>query len=157
MSDVETPEQSASTPTPQLTPKAKGRGRGRGRKAVAPKKEPPKPAPITGTGRRGRFKQFADDKVQANYERQRELKASYAALANVVKPALQDLASRAVKKLNKDETYHMLVPEYAMIKEHADMRLDRRLAFSENKLAIAAKMTFKAKHIQLGAVRDIYK
>ncbi|KAK6210296.1 hypothetical protein QIS74_11880 [Colletotrichum tabaci] len=157
MSDVETPEQSASTPTPQLTPKAKGRGRGRGRKAVAPKKEPPKPAPITGTGRRGRFKQFADDKVQANYERQRELKASYAALANVVKPALQDLASRAVKKLNKDETYHMLVPEYALIKEHADMRLDRRLAFSENKLAIAAKMTFKAKHIQLGAVRDIYK
>ncbi|KAJ0161056.1 hypothetical protein CTA2_6846 [Colletotrichum tanaceti] len=157
MSDVETPEQSASTPTPQLTPKAKGRGRGRGRKAAAPKKEPPKPAPIIGTGRRGRFKQFADDKVQANYERQRELKASYAALANVVKPALQDLTSRAVKKLNKDETYHMLVPEYATIKEHADMRLDRRLEFSENKLAIAAKMTFKAKHIQLDAVRDIYK
>ncbi|GKT88135.1 hypothetical protein Ct61P_05985 [Colletotrichum tofieldiae] len=157
MSDVETPEQSASTPTPQLTPKAKGRGRGRGRKAAAPKKEPPKPAATAGTGRRGRFKQFADDKVQANYERQRELKATYAALANVVKPALQDLASRTVKKLTKDEAYHMLVPEFAVVNDHVDLRLDRQLAFSENKLAIAAKMTFKAKHIQLGAVRDIYK
>ncbi|KAK2004829.1 hypothetical protein LX36DRAFT_676653 [Colletotrichum falcatum] len=157
MSDVETPEQSASTPTPQLTPKAKGRGRGRGRKTAAPKKEPPKPAAAAGTGRRGRFKQFADDKVQANYERQRELKATYAALANVVKPALQDLASRTVKKLTKNEAYHMLVPEFAVVNEHVDLRLDRQLALSENKLAIAAKMTFKAKHIQLDAVRDIYK
>lgn len=110
-----------------------------------------------GTGRRGRFKQFADDKVQANYERQRELKATYAALANAVKPALQDLASRSVKKLTKDEMYHMLVPEFEVIKDHLDERHSNRLAIAENKLAITARTTFASKKHQLGAVQDIYQ
>ncbi|KAK1691236.1 hypothetical protein BDP55DRAFT_258653 [Colletotrichum godetiae] len=157
MSDVETPEQSFSTPTPQLTPKAKGRGRGRGRKAVAPKKEPPKPAATAGTGRRGRFKQFSDDKVQANYERQRELKAQYAALANAVKPALQDLASRSIDTLTNDKDYHTTVPEFKVIEDNLDARFERSLLYLENKLATAARTVFKSKHAKLGAVRDIFK
>ncbi|UQC78179.1 uncharacterized protein CLUP02_03655 [Colletotrichum lupini] len=157
MSDVETPEQSFSTPTPQLTPKAKGRGRGRGRKAVAPKKEPPKPVATAGTGRRGRFKQFSDDKVQANYERQRELKAQYAALANAVKPALQDLASRSIDTLTNDKDYHKTVPEFKVIEDNLGARFERSLLYLENKLATAARTVFKSKHAKLGAVRDIFK
>ncbi|KAL0931773.1 uncharacterized protein CTRU02_212726 [Colletotrichum truncatum] len=157
MSDTETPEQSASTPTPQPTPKAKGRGRGRGKKPAVPKKEPPKPVPVAGTGRRGRFKQFSDDKVQACYERQRELKAQYAALANAVKPALQDLASRSVRKLTRDGEYYTQVPEFDVVKSHLQQRFSTRLDVAENKLAIDQKMVINSREEQRKAVQEIFE
>lgn len=157
MSDTETPEQSASTPTPQPTPKAKGRGRGRGRKPTAPKKEVTKPAPTIGTGRRGRFKQFENDEAQAKYERQRELKAQYNALSNAMKPALQDLATRSVKRLTKDSDHYMQVPEFEVVKQELQERLEHRIATVERKLAHDTKMTMAAYEHQKAAVLEIYQ
>ncbi|KAF9874025.1 hypothetical protein CkaCkLH20_08397 [Colletotrichum karsti] len=157
MSDTETPEQSGSTPTPQPTPKAKGRGRGRGRKPAAPKKEVPKPAPTAGTGRRGRFKTFSDDKVQAAYERQRELKAHYANLANAMKPALQDLVTRSVKRLTRDDDYYQSVPEFEVVRNHLEERLASRVSVAERKLAIDQKMVIGAKEMQRLAVQEIFE
>ncbi|TDZ60699.1 hypothetical protein CTRI78_v004764 [Colletotrichum trifolii] len=157
MSDTETPEQSASTPTPQPTPKVKGKGRGRGRKPAVPKKEAPKPAPAAGTGRRGRFKQFADDKVQAAYERQRELKSQYAALANAVKPALQDLASRDVKNITRDPEYHSRVPEFEVVTRDLQQRLDKRLAVLKNKYDLDRNMTLASRDHCAGAVQEIFQ
>ncbi|KAJ0375356.1 hypothetical protein COL26b_006412 [Colletotrichum chrysophilum] len=159
MSDTETPEQSASTPTPQPTPRAtRGRGRGRGRRPAVPRKEAaPKPAPTAGTGRRGRFKQFSDDKVQAAYERQRELKAQYAALANAVKPALQDLATRTVRRLTKDGDYYTSVPEFDVVTDHLQDRFTKRLAVAKTKLGIDQKMVLAAKEMQREAVQEIFE
>ncbi|KAF6836932.1 hypothetical protein CMUS01_05198 [Colletotrichum musicola] len=157
MSDTETPEQSASTPTPQPTPKAKGRGRGRGRKPAAPKKETTKPAPTLGTGRRGRFKQFDNDEVQARYERLRELKVHYNALSNAMKPALQDLATRSVKRLTKDSDHYTQVPEFEIVKQELQERFDERLAVLERKLAHDTKLTQAAIEHQKAAVQEIYK
>jgi hypothetical protein len=128
--DIPVAELSASaTPTPTLTPNLKatpkGKGRGRGRKAVVKKTVVPASTapPVIATtaprkaagGRRGRTKQFDSDRMQAAYERMRELKACYAELAAIMKPALIDLADREVDLLKKDPNRHKSQPEYDIV------------------------------------------
>ncbi|KAH6671509.1 hypothetical protein F5X68DRAFT_42740 [Plectosphaerella plurivora] len=141
------------TPTPKATPKGKGRGRGRkpgaAKKVVVPASTA---TPVIATtaprkaagGRRGRTKQFDSDRMQAAYERMREIKACYSELAAVVKPALIDLADREVELLKNDPSRHQSQPEYHAVinqldsirkgrTEEADARLDLDLEAEERR------------------------
>lgn len=92
-----------------------GRGRGTGRGgSTASSSLKLSAAKLTGRGgtRRGRAKTFTDSRVQAAYERQRDLKATYQAVAHAIKPALQELADRAIEDAIKNQESYKLVPEY---------------------------------------------
>ncbi|KAK1247994.1 hypothetical protein MKX07_000882 [Trichoderma sp. CBMAI-0711] len=52
-----------------------------------------------GGTRRGRAKSFADSRVQAAYERQRDLKATYQTVSYAIKNALQELADRSIDEV----------------------------------------------------------
>jgi len=133
MSDKDHPEEhvAPSSPTAVDTP-SKGRGRGKGkgrgkRKSLAKAKTfagVKKPVP---TGRRGRIKQYNDPRVQAAYERQREVKSAYLSIISHMKPALEELASRNIEKLKKDPEIHKTVPEFDIITEQLDTRLTKVL------------------------------
>jgi hypothetical protein len=132
MSETDNPAaQAAETPqeAPQETPKgrqnAKGRGRGGKRKGTGKGKAAQKPAAkkTATTGRRGRLKQFNDARVQAVYERQRELKAQFNQVAHVLRPALLDLADRETEQLSEDPEYHK---QNAYIAALQQTLLDRR-------------------------------
>lgn len=158
MSDIElAPDNTAAelsasatpTPTPKATPK--GKGRGRGRKAVAKKVVVPASVapPISATtaprkaagGRRGRTKQFDDDHIQSKYERQREIKSCYSELAQILKPALIELADRQIESMKKDANYHKQWPEYTVVTTElqgiADLRKEQ--ADANYTLAIEAE------------------
>ncbi|ROT40370.1 hypothetical protein SODALDRAFT_95085 [Sodiomyces alkalinus F11] len=155
-------DQSASatpTPTPKATPKGKGRGRGRKRAAnkktaaaatiVAPKK-------AVG-GRRGRTKQFDDDKVQAYYERQRELKAYYNELSQFIKPMLVELAEREVEALKTDRDFHKRAPEYQEVRDQLKKRLEHQNHLSENRRRYDVENEIKQNQEIIAALHTIYK
>ncbi|KAJ9154986.1 hypothetical protein NKR23_g2422 [Pleurostoma richardsiae] len=102
---------------------AKGFRRGRGRgaaRAVVARTAIKKPT----NGRRGRQKVFENNKAHAAHEQQRELKAAYSALANAIRPALEELADRNVDLLRDQTDAHQEVDEYKEIKDFLDRRLD---------------------------------
>ncbi|KAM0285340.1 hypothetical protein ACHAQH_001529 [Verticillium albo-atrum] len=155
MSDTEQPAESASatpTPTPKPTPQ-KGKGRGRGRKSAAATKKATAAAIAAANaaagpkktigGRRGRTKQFDDDKTQASYERQRELKAYYNELASIIKPALVDLADRQVEAMKEDPDYHKRVPEYQALVKELNARLDGEVDKAARRRVISTKAELK--------------
>ena len=78
--------------------RGRGRGGGRGASNAGVAKSTATRGGRGGT-RRGRAKNFSDSRVQAAYERQRHLKATYQAVAHALKPALQELAERSVDEL----------------------------------------------------------
>lgn len=117
----------ASSPPPTDTP-SRGRGRGRGkgrgkRKSLAKTKALAAVKKLVPTGRRGRIKQYSDPRVQAAYERQREVKTAYLSIISHVKPALEELASRNIEKLKKDSNAHKAVPEHDIVKNQLDAKL----------------------------------
>lgn len=131
-------EKSASgTPAPTPKPTPKGKGRGRGRKGAANKKTGAAATTVAPKkavgGRRGRTKQFDDDRVQAYYERQRELKAYYNELSQFIKPMLIELADREVESLKTDPNCHKRVPEYDVLRDDLKKRLDHQIHLSENR------------------------
>jgi hypothetical protein len=130
MSDTDMVDAAPEEP-PKVKPTPKGRGRGRkrgvakGRVQKAPLKK------AAATGRRGRLKQFSDTRIQANYERQRELKAHFASVAAILKPALQDLAERNVDKIIEDPDYHKHKAEYPAIIAALDKKRNDTLRHAE--------------------------
>jgi len=103
--------------SPAKAPRGSGRGRGRGSRGggrggriskPAPKPAPPKP--VSGRGRRQKLYEWP--KAQAAYERAQELKSNYNALSRQIKPALEELADRNIKKLQEDLTAIEQGPEY---------------------------------------------
>lgn len=167
-------EHSASgtpTPTPKATPKAKGRGRGR--KAAVNKKataavaaanvvgattatSAPGPKKAVG-GRRGRTKQFDNDKIQASYERQREIKAYYNDLAASIKPALITMAEREIEAIKTDPDYFMRVPEYKAVRDELKRRYDRQIQFSENRCNLDNAVEEKVNRNKIDALTADFK
>lgn len=130
----------AENESPAKEPAARGRGRGgrgrggRGRgggrggsNAVVSKTAA---AAKTGRGgsRRGRAKNFADSRVQAAYERQRHLKATYQAVAHALKPALQELAERSIDEVIQDPEAYKKSDNYQYVLEELEQNLERKLA-----------------------------
>lgn len=116
-----------STPKPAQSPAAspakgkaaatkKSSGRG------VTKRKGRKPAPKKG-GRgkgRGQKKTYEDPRVQAAYERQRELKDLYSTVSAAVKPALEEIADQSVKNLLQDPDSHRDCPEHDEVKQQLD-------------------------------------
>lgn len=113
--EMESPAREASTAASSTTRgrgrggrSGRGRGRGAGGRGGASNNNTASTSGVTkssvarggrGGTRRGRAKNFSDSRVQAAYERQRDLKATYQAVAQALKPALQELAERNIDEL----------------------------------------------------------
>lgn len=134
----------AENESPAREPTTRGRGRGgrgrggrgrggRGGSSAAVAKPP---ATKTGRGgsRRGRAKNFSDSRVQAAYERQRHLKATYQAVAHALKPALQELAERSIDEaIQNPDTYRHADEHFPVIRQ-LQGNLQRKLAEHEHRL-----------------------
>lgn len=108
---------------PQPVSGGKGRGNGRKRGANSAAQKAAVKKATGGNGRRGRFKRFSDPRVQAAYERNRDLKANFSLLAAAVKPFLEELADRSTKRLKEDEHAHEEAEEYDVIQKFLNDRL----------------------------------
>ena len=99
-----------------------GRGRGGGR----------------GKGR-GRHKTYDDARVQAAYERQKELRELFSEVASAVKPALEKVADHNINQMIEDPHAHEDVEEFHIIQRELDDRLAATIAsvrgVSEQRLA----------------------
>lgn len=103
--------------------------------------------PGRGGSRRGRAKSFTDSRVQAAYERQRDLKATYQAVAHAIKPALQELAERSIEEALKEPDFFKTVPEYKPLVRQLQSKFDGRLAQHHRRLECdlnLAKATYDA-------------
>lgn len=115
----------------------RGRGRGRGGGASASSAavtKPPNTRGGSGRARRGRAKNFSDSRVQAAYERQRDLKATYQAVAHALKPALQELAERSIDELMQNPSIHKEAAGYSPIVAQLQRNLDRKIAQFDSRL-----------------------
>ena len=162
MSDTEAVD---VAPPPEEAPKgrtnARGRGRGgrrkgagRGGKAATQRAAPKKPA--TTGGRRGRLKQFNDSRVQANYERQREIKAHFAHVAAVLKPVLQDLAERNIEQLTEDPETYKRNPGYGPMVDALDTRRNERLNAIQLNYQIKAGVTNKTFDLETRVINETF-
>ncbi|KAL7918947.1 hypothetical protein ACQKWADRAFT_330152 [Trichoderma austrokoningii] len=100
-----------------------------------------------GGTRRGRAKSFADSRVQAAYERQRDLKATYQAVAHALKPVLQELADRSIEELLQKSDGHRFAPEHWPVVEELNQRLAKKLSLFDRQLEanlILAESTYSA-------------
>ncbi|KAG6025158.1 hypothetical protein E4U41_001598 [Claviceps citrina] len=126
--------------------RGRGRGGGRGVSSAAVSKSTAATRGRGGT-RRGRVKNFSDSRVQAAYERQRDLKATYQAVALALKPALQELAERTVDDmLQRPDAYKQADEHWVVIRQLKD-KLDDKLHVCDRRLECdldAAKRTFDA-------------
>lgn len=112
-----------------------GRGRGGGRGAshtTVSKITTTKPG--RGGVRRGRAKSFNDSRVQAAYERQRHLKATYQAVAHALKPALQELAERNIEDALQNQDAHKHADEHLPVIRQLRRNLERKLAEHDRRL-----------------------
>lgn len=112
----------------------RGRGGGRGNSSSAASVRLATMKSARGGTRRGRAKSFTDSRVQAAYERQRDLKATYQAVAHAIKPALQELAERSVDEiLQKPETFR-LAKEHQPVLDELQLTLDKKIAQHDQRL-----------------------
>lgn len=120
-----------------------GRGRGRGGRGRGNARGGTSSAALTktttakagrGGSRRGRAKNFSDSRVQAAYERQRHIKHTYQAVAQSIKPALQELAERSIEKLLQDPDAYKNAQEFRPIVDHLDHQLQHKLAEYDRRL-----------------------
>ncbi|KAI1815295.1 hypothetical protein GGS20DRAFT_544357 [Poronia punctata] len=90
---------------------------------------------------RGRNKTYEDQRVQAAYDRQKDLRDLYSEVANAIKPVLEDLADMSVKNLTENPTAHKEVSEYQTLQRALDDRLEEVLSSAqqefENRTTIA--------------------
>ncbi|KAL7788302.1 hypothetical protein V8C37DRAFT_238944 [Trichoderma ceciliae] len=120
-----------------------GRGRGGGRGASSSASAISK-STFTKSGRggtrRGRAKSFTDSRVQAAYERQRDLKATYQAVAHALKPALQELAERSIDEMLQRSDIHRSSHEHLPVVQELRERLAKKLALFDRQLDANLKL-----------------
>jgi hypothetical protein len=66
--------------------------------------------------------------VQAAYERQRELKATYQAVAHALKPALQELAERSIDEAVQNPDLHKQSDQHAPVVKQLQRNFHDRIA-----------------------------
>lgn len=116
--------------------RGRGRGGGRGASQAAAVNKNTSTRGGRGGVRRGRAKTFSDSRVQAAYERQRDLKSLYQAVTAALKPALQELAERNVDEILADPDRFRNVDEYLPVIGQLQDRLAKALKQSENHLSL---------------------
>ncbi len=133
-----------------LTPSLRGRGRGRGGRGrgrgggrgasnINVTKVTSTRGGRGGT-RRGRAKNFTDSRVQAAYERQRDLKATYQAVAHALKPALQELAERSIDDILQNPDKYKDTEYYFPVISQLRSNLEKRLAEHQNRFDCDMKL-----------------
>lgn len=135
-----------------------GRGKARGGRAPAAPKQGKvtKPAAVKQqTGRGRRQKVYDNVKAQAAHERMGELKAAFNNLTRAMKPALNELAERTLKKLTDEPEAAEMAPEAAEIHRFLDGRLGETIRSIDQerglKVANAEKMFEKNKEVTKNA------
>lgn len=130
----------------------RGRGRGGGRGGAANNNSnttasntagvTKQTAPRGGRGKtgRGRAKTFADTRVQAAYERQRDLKSLYQSVATVLKPALQELAERNIDELINSPDGYKQVDGYEPLMNQLQEKLDTSLQQNDKRFELDTKL-----------------
>lgn len=118
--------------------RGRGRGRGGGRGASQAAGVPKTTSTRGGRGgvRRGRAKNFSDSRVQASYERQRDLKSVYQTVTAALKPALQELAERNVDEILADPDRFRNVDEHLPVISQLQKRLDKALQQTKKRLEL---------------------
>ena len=120
----------------------RGRGGGRGAStSAAVAKSTAASRPGRGGTRRGRAKSFSDSRVQAAYERQRDLKATYQAVAHALKPVLQELAERSIDEILQQPDVFKNAEEYSPIVDALRFNLEKRLAEHQKRLQCDLQMS----------------
>ncbi|KAH8674066.1 hypothetical protein BX600DRAFT_224859 [Xylariales sp. PMI_506] len=77
-----------------------------------------------GRGRgRGRNKTYDHPRVQAAYERSKELRELYSDVTAAMKPALEKLADQTLNQMIENRDAHKQVPEYRVVQNELDDRL----------------------------------
>ncbi|KAI2615467.1 hypothetical protein GGR54DRAFT_642229 [Hypoxylon sp. NC1633] len=123
-------------------------------KAVAPKKpsgkgvtkriakKPAAKKATTSRGKgRGHKKTYSDPRIQAAFERQRELRELYSQVAMVVKPVLEHMADQTVKELIEDENAYKEAPEFDAIQQQLDDQLEQVIAAADKEYHQQVAMT----------------
>ncbi|KAI0180304.1 hypothetical protein GGR52DRAFT_237725 [Hypoxylon sp. FL1284] len=100
---------------------------------------------------RGQKKTYDDPRIQAAYERQRELRDLYATVSMAVKPALEQQADQNVKKLLEDPEAYKNVPEYLAVKQQLDDQLERVIANAD--LEHHTRRSMAERTYRLGRIR----
>ncbi|ORY70080.1 uncharacterized protein BCR38DRAFT_99239 [Pseudomassariella vexata] len=150
--------QAADSPTPSPV---RGRGFGRGKILAArglSKRMARKPAPKRG-GRgkgRGRHKTYDDLRVQAAYERQKELRDLYSEVTSAAKPALEKLAEYSINQMIEDPTHHEEVAEFKEVQQQLDERLQRTINDANSVLSKEIAITENQRHLDLSFTENSY-
>ncbi|KAI4596360.1 hypothetical protein KJ359_005489 [Pestalotiopsis sp. 9143b] len=135
--DEHSPADGSPAPSPARPGRGgwRGRGRGSGRGgrggALARKSGITKRGGNRGRGR-GRNKIYTTPRVQAAYERSKDLREIYSDVSSAMKPALERLAEHTLNQMIADPEFHTKVPEYAAIQNELDDRLKTRLEHLES-------------------------
>ncbi|KAI4870930.1 hypothetical protein F4820DRAFT_466559 [Hypoxylon rubiginosum] len=153
-----------STPKPTQSPAAspaKGKAAatkkpsGRGLTKRTARKPPPKKG-ARGRGR-GRGKTFSDPRVQAAYERQRELRELFSSVSMAVKPALEEIADQSIKKLLEDPESYKETPEYLEVQQQLDDQLKKVIENADLELHTRFKMAERTCELERNRVEQSFQ
>jgi hypothetical protein len=115
---------------PEIIPLVRKRGRpstrGRGGKRLVLTRQNSN-LPNKKKGGQGKHKQSNNQQIQGGYDRMRELKVAFKELGKIVRAANDTLAEKSIEKMQEDETYHIMQPEYAKVMTGLDGVLTTRI------------------------------
>ncbi|KAI1777731.1 hypothetical protein F4818DRAFT_439060 [Hypoxylon cercidicola] len=152
-----------STPKPAQSPAAspaKGKAAvkkpsGKGITKRAGRKPGPKKG-VRGKGR-GQKKTYSDVRVQAAYERQKELRELYATVSMALKPSLEDMADRSVKTLLEDPESHKHTPKYLEVQQQLDDQLQRVIDAAESELRTKLAVAERSYELELTRIQQSFQ
>ncbi|KXJ94309.1 hypothetical protein Micbo1qcDRAFT_193514 [Microdochium bolleyi] len=139
----EVPSAAASPAPSPAKGRGSGRGRGRGRggygRGTGRKTNTASTATHFSRGRgrgrgRGRIKTYSDSRVQAAYDRQRELRDLYSEVAGAVKPALEELAEQTLKSIIEDPACYKEAAEFKVVQDELNARFAEACRAADNQL-----------------------
>ncbi|KAI9766801.1 MAG: hypothetical protein M1840_006276 [Geoglossum simile] len=107
-----------------------------------------------------RRKPNPDAELDADLGRLAELRRNYRMLTKIVKPAIAELAERAIAGIENDHEAHKKSPQYQLVQDELDARLNQRIALVEReyKLKVAyekKKMAIEEECIRVNFERKI--
>ncbi|XXH04858.1 E1 ubiquitin-activating protein aos1 [Hypoxylon texense] len=119
-------------------------------------RKPPPKRGVRGKGR-GRGKTFSDPRVQAAYERQRELRELFSTVSMAVKPALDEIADQSVKKLLEEPESYKETPEYLEVQQQLDAQLKQVIETADLELRTKLKIAERTYELESNRLNQSYQ
>ncbi|KAJ6444787.1 ATP-dependent DNA helicase PIF1 [Purpureocillium lavendulum] len=126
----------------------RGRGGGRGGKARATTTKDYKVVPRGIFNSRGRVKTFVQSRPQASFDRNRNIKDSFRVLCKSVKPALEELANRTIKRLQGRKDAYKDYDETSEVEAALDSRLAEVQQQEKIRLELGLNMAKRRLHAE---------